>query len=160
YLRSAGRVMYLGGNGFYWMTTLAADRPWMIELRRGHAANRAWSSEPGEEHHASTGERGGAWRHLGRPPNALVGVGFAAQGWDLEQPAPGYRVHPQARDSAWGWTLAGIGSELIGDYGLVMGGAAGDELDRYDAALGSPPYATVLATAGGHGRHYLLAVED
>jgi len=39
-------------------------------------------------------------------------------------------------------------------------GAASDELDRYDIALGSPAHATVLASATGFGPEYLMALED
>jgi N,N-dimethylformamidase len=86
YLDHGGRLMYLGGNGFYWVTAVDPERDHIIEVRRGYAGSRAWPSHVGELELASTGEVGGIWRHLGRPPNALVGVGFAAQGWDLKTP--------------------------------------------------------------------------
>ena len=51
--------------------------------------------------------------------------------------------------------------ELIGDFGLGLGGAAGDELDRFDLQLGSPAHALVLATsAGRHTDYYQVTVED
>ena len=31
------------------------------------------------------------------------------------------------------------GLQIIGNHGTQGGGAAGEEIDRYDAALGSPP---------------------
>ena len=35
--------------------------------------------------------------------------------------------------------LEGVGSdEVIGEFGLAGGGAAGYEIDRYDLALGTP----------------------
>ena len=80
YLASGGRLMYLGGNGFYWVTSVSEEKPHVIEVRRGHSGTRAWSSAPGEEHHSTSGERGGLWRHRGRFPQRLVGVGFSAQG--------------------------------------------------------------------------------
>src|SRR5690606_32711922 len=80
YLQDGGNLAYLGGNGFYWVTTTYPDVPGVIEVRRGMAGTRTWESRPGEEDHASTGERGGLWRHRGRPPQLLVGVGFTAQG--------------------------------------------------------------------------------
>ena len=39
--------------------------------------------------------------------------------------------------------------ETIGDFGLVGGGAAGYELDRYDLLLGTPPETLLLAYRRG-----------
>lgn len=153
-----GRVMYLGGNGFYWVTSQDPARPHMIECRRGHAGIRTWTSEPGEVHLGTTGEPGGLWRHRGRAPNRLVGIGMASQGWD--ERAPGFRRSPDSRDPAWSWVFDGVESETFGEQGLVMDGASGDELDRYDASLGSPVHARVLATSFPHSRYYKLVVED
>ena len=160
WLDAGGRLMYLGGNGFYWVTSIAPDRPHLVEIRRGVCGIRAWESAPGEMHHTTTGELGGLWRNRGRSPNALVGVGFAAQGFD--DAAPGYHQLPDARDPAVAFALEGIApDEVIGDFGHSMGGAASDELDRHDVRHGSPPDAFVLATSqGGHSDHVLLVCED
>ncbi len=158
HLAGGGRLMYLGGNGFYWVTSVPPDGTHVIEVRRGNAGTRAWDSRPGEEHHAFTGERGGLWRHRGRSPNALVGIGFAAQGWS--DPSPGYRRTAASHDPAVSWIFDGVDGEVIGDFGLAMNGAAGDELDRYDAALGSPEDAVVLASSEGHSRYYTVVHED
>ena len=160
YLDHGGRLMYLGGNGFYWVTAVDPERDHIIEVRRGYAGSRAWPSHVGELELASTGEVGGIWRHLGRPPNALVGVGFAAQGWDLK--TPGYKRLPASFDPKVDFIFSGIGEdEMIGDFGLVMSGAAGDELDRVDFELGTPPQTMRLATSQGmHSAYYLMAHED
>jgi N,N-dimethylformamidase len=153
YLDAGGRLMYLGGNGFYWVTTAPQD-PWVIEVRRGMAGTRVWESPPGELHQAMTGERGGLWRHRGRPPQALAGVGFTGQGFDRSLP---YRVSPDAP----GFIVAGIDpAVLIGDGGSVLGGAAGFEIDRMDMALGTPPDAVLVASARGFSDAYQGAVED
>ena len=89
YLAAGGRLMYLGGNGFYWVTTAPEDDPFLIEVRRGQAGTRVWESAPGEWHQAMTAERGGLWRHRGRSPQSLAGVGFTAQGFDVSLP---YRI--------------------------------------------------------------------
>jgi N,N-dimethylformamidase len=65
YVDSGGRLMYLGGNGFYWVTGVSPERPDVIEVRRGQAGTRTWQSQPGEIHLASTGEPGGLWVHRG-----------------------------------------------------------------------------------------------
>src|SRR5258705_230452 len=35
WLERGGRLMYLGGNGFYWVTSIDPDRPHVAEVRRG-----------------------------------------------------------------------------------------------------------------------------
>lgn len=146
YTATGGRLMYLGGNGFYWVTTVLPDRPHVIELRRGLAGTRAWASEPGEEYH-TTGEPGGLWRHRGRAPQRLVGVGFAAQGGGPSAP---YRRLPASADSRVAFVFEGVAEDApIGDFGNNGGGAAGEEVDRADHALGTPPHALVMATSQG-----------
>lgn len=160
YLDGGGRLMYLGGNGFYWSTAFDPERPWIIEVRRGLAGSRVWNSHPGEQEMASTGEPVGIWRHLGRSPNAIVGTGFAGQGWDLD--TPGFRRLPDSHDPRAAFIFEGIGDdEEIGEFGLVMNGAAGDELDRADHGLGTPTHALVVATSAGlHSDYYLVCHED
>jgi len=159
HVSSGGCVMYLGGNGFYWVTSQDPSRPHILEVRRGHAGSRPWDGAPGESYHSSTGEPGGLWRHRGRSPNSLVGVGMTAQGWDLR--ATGYRRTHDSYSTDTAFVFAGVeDTEVIGDFGLVMSGASGDELDRYDETLGSPPHAVVLASSMGHSDFYQLAAED
>jgi N,N-dimethylformamidase len=159
YLSGGGRMMYLGGNGFYWVTAIDSDHPHVIELRRGYNGIRAWESEPGEGYFTSAPEEGGLWRYRGRTPNKLTGVGFTAQGWGG---AEGYSRLPDSFDPRAQFIFEGIGDdEVIGDFGLVMGGAAGDELDRYDLQLGTPPETLRLATSEGrHSDYYQLVIED
>jgi len=159
YLERGGRLMYLGGNGFYWVTTIDPERPHVIEIRRGVQGTRAWESLPGELYHSTTGEPGGLWRMRGRGPQRTVGVGFAAQGWGG---AAGYRRLPASFDPRVAFIFEGIAAdEVIGDFGFVLGGAAGDEIDRFDLDLGSPAHALVLATsAGQHSDYYQVTAED
>jgi N,N-dimethylformamidase len=161
YLEHGGRVMYLGGNGFYWVTSIDPQRPYLAEVRRGINGTRAWTSLPGELRHQTTGEQGGLWRYRGHPPNVLVGVGFAAQS-DSRDRAPGYRRTRTSFEPGYSWIFDGVSdAEVIGDYGLSLGGAAGYEIDRYDRSLGSPERSAVLMTSQGmHPDSYLLVVED
>jgi N,N-dimethylformamidase len=153
-----GRLMYLGGNGFYWVTSLHPEEPHVLEVRRGHAGTRVWASEPGDVHHASTGELGGLWLHRGRAPQRLAGVGFTAQGFDASLP---YRLLPAARDPRVAFAMEGLPAEgEFGGHGSVLGGAAGFELDRADGELGTPPHALILATANGFSDVYQGVVED
>ena len=77
YVTGGGNVMYMGGNGFYWVITYSAEKPWVMEVRRGEAGVRAWQAAPGETTHSTTGEKGGLWRNRGRAPQKLFGTGFA-----------------------------------------------------------------------------------
>ena len=157
YLRQGGRLMYLGGNGFYWRAAFRGDDTTAVEVRRGETGTRAWTAEPGEHYHSFTGERGGLWLRLGRAPQRLVGVGFVSQGFDA---ATFYRRQPGSFDPRADWIFQGVGAEeRIGDFGLIYGGAAGSEIDCHDRRLGSPPHALVLATSGPHSNTFYPAIE-
>ncbi len=156
YLRRGGRLMYLGGNGFYWRIAYHPTRPGIIEVRRAEDGTRAWAAEPGEYYMSFTGEYGGLWRRQGRAPNHLVGVGFIAQGFDASSY---YRRRPESRDPRAAWIFEGVEAEVIGDFGTLDGGAAGLEIDCYDRALGSPAHALVLASSERHSNTYELVTE-
>jgi N,N-dimethylformamidase len=147
YVARGGRLMYLGGNGFYWRVAVHPDVPGAVEIRRGEGGIRAWAAEPGEYYHAFDGSYGGLWRRNGRPPQQLVGVGFTSQA-----PFEGnwYRRAPGGADPRAAWILEGVGGDIIGDFGLSGGGAAGFELDRADHRLGTPPNTIVVASSEGH----------
>ena len=68
YLAGGGRLLYTGGNGYYWVTGLRQDEPECTEVRKLDTGSRAWHAEPGEGHLACTGERSGLWRSRGRAP--------------------------------------------------------------------------------------------
>jgi len=158
WLDRGGRFMYLGGNGFYWKIAYSESFPGSIEVRRAEDGARAWEAAPGEYHLAFTGELSGLWRRLGRTPNGLVGVGMAAQGFDR---GTYYVRQPDSFDPRAAWIFEGVGAEeRIGDFGLAGGGASGQEIDKHDPALGSPPHALVLATSEGHNDKMLLVPEE
>jgi N,N-dimethylformamidase len=159
YLGDGGRAMYLGGNGFYWVTSYHPDKPHLVEVRKGEAGCRAWQARPGEAHMAFTGERGGIWRNRGRAPQKLFGVGFTTEGMDRSS---GYDVLSDFTDPQAAFITEGLGdATVIGEHGLVGGGAAGHECDRYDLTLGTPAHALLLATsAGRHSDNYPIVAED
>ena len=70
YLERGGRLIYAGGNGFYWRIGWSDAWPGAIEVRRAEDGTRAWESQPGEAYHAWGGELGGLWRRLGRAPRS------------------------------------------------------------------------------------------
>ncbi len=158
FTQEGGRLMYLGANGFYWRIGWHESLPGVIEVRRAEDGIRTWAAEPGEYFHSFTGEYGGLWRRQGRPPNLLVGTGFTAEGFDLSSY---YRRLPGSFDPRAKFICEGIGDdELIGNFGLVGGGAAGLELDRADPLLGTPPHALVLASSEQHTDIYMVVCEE
>ena len=158
YLNAGGRLMYVGGNGFYWVTSFVPASDHVIEIRRAFGT-RAWESEPGELYHAASGEQGGLWRLRGRSPQRMTGVGFTAQGFDNGSP---YTRKEDSYSKKAEFIFAGIDGDTIGDSpALVMNeGAAGFELDRYDLSQGTPPHTLWLASSTGHSDSYQAAVED
>lgn len=157
YVDGGGRLVYLGGNGFYWKVARQKQRPGVIELRRAEGGIRAWAAEPGEYYHQFDGSMGGLWRRNGRPPQMLAGIGFSGQG--LFEGSY-YRRMPGADDPRTAWIMEGVEGEILGDFGLSGGGAAGFELDRADLVLGTPPNAVILARSEQHQSHFVTVPEE
>lgn len=157
YTRGGGKLLYLGGNGFYWRVTRSPGVPGVIELRRAEGGIRAWAADPGEYHHQFDGTYGGLWRRNGRPPQRLAGVGFSAQG--LFEGSY-YRRLPDSERPEAAWIFEGVEEEKLGDYGLSGGGAAGFELDRADPELGTPPGTLILARSEGHSSNFVVVPEE
>lgn len=155
---NGGRLMYLGGNGFFATVSFDPEERHLMELRRSDAGTRPHESPFGDRRHQTSGEMAGLWRNKGMAPQRLVGVGFTAQGFDR---STYYQRLTDSHDPIAAFAFEGIGSdEKIGDFGIMGGGAAGAEIDRYDPSLGSAPGALVLATSASFTDAYLLAAED
>ena len=152
-----GRLMYMGGNGWYWRIAFHEELPGVIEVRRAEDGIRTWAAEPGEYYHSFTGEYGGLWRRIGRAPNVICGVGFIAQGFDISSY---YRRAPDADNPRAAFIFEGVPDQIIGDFGLVGGGAAGLEIDCLSTALGSPPNMLRLASSENHSPMILLVNEE
>ena len=155
YTETGGRLMYLGGNGFYWRVALSDKVPGAIEIRRTEGGIRLWAAEAGEYYHSFDNAYGGLWRRSDRAPNQLCGIGFSSQGTFWGDP---YRR--ASRDNQHAWVFDGVKDELFGGYGFSGGGAAGFELDRLDYRLGSPLNTVVLATSEGHDRKNFVVVHE
>jgi N,N-dimethylformamidase len=158
WLSKGGRLMYMGGNGFYWVT-IPDPTGRYVEVRR-RDGTEAWQGAPGESNHSLTGEPGGLWRFRGHAPQELTGVGFTAQGFDYNSP---FKRTEGSYDPRAAFIFDGIGrDEIIGDFpSLVLErGAGGSELDRVDYALGSPPHTLILAQSYGHSDAYQQVVEE
>lgn len=157
WLDRGGRFLYLGGNGFYWVTGVAEDEPDVIEVRR-YAGTRTWAGDPGEETVSVTGERGGLWRDRGRPPNDRLGVAFTGQGFDR---GAAYHRSEASFATEFSWIFQGVDDAVVGaGRSLVLGhGAAGFEVDKADVMNGTPPHAVVLASTRGFTDAYQAAIE-
>lgn len=94
--KSGGNLMYMGGNGFYWVSGLDANRLHRLEVRRGDTGVRPYSLPGGEHVKSLDGQRGGLWRSRGMSRNTLFGVGFCAQGTVLGVP---YRRTEASRET-------------------------------------------------------------
>ncbi|RMB82627.1 N,N-dimethylformamidase beta subunit family domain-containing protein [Streptomyces shenzhenensis] len=154
YVANGGRLVYLGGNGMYWVTGHDPEDDQVIEIRRW-GGTQAWSADPGEYHLAFTGHLGGPWRFNGRAPQKGFGVGFVAAG-NAGASAGYVRV---ARDPRVDWLFEGVDVDEFGSYG-VSRAAAGLEIDSVDPLLGTAPEAIILATSAGHSDDMLEAREN
>lgn len=154
WLGTGGRMMYLGGNGFFWRTAYHPERPGAVEVRRV-GMEQLWNTGAGETVFSSVPEPGGTWAHAGRAPNLIAGVGFITQGFDANSY---YRRRSGAGHPRAAFVFQGVPDEKIGDFGALMGGAAGYEIDRHDVALGSPAHSLVLASSEKHSNLYDLMV--
>lgn len=155
---SGANIMYLGGNGFYWATSVSGSADHRIEVRKGDQGCRSITVPPGERVHSVDGLEGGLWRSRGRAPNYLFGVGCCAFGTGKGQPYK--RNIESARHPFAAIAFKGIPfDELVGSSGFG-GGASGDEIDRFDLELGSPSNAVILATSLRHDETFGLFNED
>ena len=152
YLEEGGRLMYLGGNGFYWVTPMdpsgRTDRG-----ARGATAPSAWQGAPGESHHALD-RRARRAVALPRPPAAaalrrrLHRAGLRPQlavPADARQLRPARRVHLRRHRRRRDHRRLPVAR--------ARSGAAGLEIDRVDYALGTPPHTLLLAAVVRALRH-------
>jgi N,N-dimethylformamidase len=156
YLHTGGRLMYLGGNGFYWRTVSHPRKQGLIEVRRSEGV-RSWDTAPGEQASSFTGENSGIWRKNGRAPQALVGVGYVAQGFNR---CSGYVRTVSAENPRISWAFHGVSGRSLGTESVLFGGAAGLEIDSVNLALGTPEHALVIARSQDHTNLYELVGEE
>lgn len=160
FVNRGGRLMYLGGNGFYWRISFSDEHPGVVECRRSETGVRPWEPGLGQYYHAFTGEYGGLWRRNGRPSGELTGLVMSSQGFDVSEPYVLCRGAGDARvDFMWQGVDRTEGRQF-GDFGLCGGGAAGLEIDRADPTLGTPEHVLVLGSSQRHTDTYLMTPED
>ncbi len=131
YLAQGGRLIYPGGNGLYWVTSIDGERPHLIEVRKSAPGEfpEDGAPEPGETEHQTTLQPGGLWEVQGRPPSRILGLAHSANRHDPVAPGSGYMRTADGRDARWEWVFDGVETEPFGETGLTLGHAAGYEMD-------------------------------
>ncbi|KAK8246546.1 hypothetical protein HDK90DRAFT_538795 [Phyllosticta capitalensis] len=159
YAREGGSIMFLGGNGFYWVSVTDPKRPHRLEVRRSDQGCRSFGLPAGETIHSLNGQQGALWRSRGRPAQSLFGIGSAACGTGPGVPyAPTAAAHTP--EFYWLWDkIPTHDRSLIGVEGFG-GGASGDEIDRLDFDLGTPLNAVLLASSLRHSDKFGLFNEE
>ena len=157
YTKNGGRLMYLGGNGFYWRISYDQTSPDIIECRKSEGGIRATETIPGENFASTTGEYTGLWRRNGISPNKVVGIGMVSQGFDTSSP---YIRNKSSYNKKFRYIFNGVKEKIIGDFGLSGSGAAGLEIDAVNHNLGSPKNLNILASSNKHTDIYLMTPED
>lgn len=139
-----GSIAYLGGNGFAGTVAFRGD---LMELRRSSLeAGRTWDGPVGEQAFAINNEPSGHLRSRGRGEFSLTGVAISLMGFDPGRPFERVEesYHP---DHAW--LFEGVEAKTFGEYSIVLGAAAGYEVDATDQRMGTSPDTRVVARATG-----------
>lgn len=158
YLAGGGRLIWLSGNGLYWLMELDAETQTVCELRRVTGTS-TWQPEPGDGYMAFGGELGGTWDGRGQQTARTIGTKTTGVGFDRGRP---YKRTPASNDPRCSFIFDGVGDELIGDFPVLMmnHGVASFEIDRADCLKGTPAHALVVASAGGYSDRYQAPMED
>ncbi|KAJ5352609.1 hypothetical protein N7452_001583 [Penicillium brevicompactum] len=157
YVKTGGHLMYLGGNGFYWSCATASEKLHRVEIRRGDQGVRSFTMPGSDRVFSTNGQLGLLWRTRGLAANRLVGVGCCAGG---SGPGVPYKRTDAGRKEEFSWMFQGIAEdELLGSEGFG-GGASGDELDKCDYGIGSPPNTVIVATSVGHPDEFGIFPEE
>ena len=150
YIAGGGRLAYLGGNGFAAAVAFKDD---LMELRRGPTQpGRTWDGPLAEMALALTNEPGGYLRDRGCGEFSLTGVGIALMGFSSARP---FTRTAASHSAEFAWLFDGVTSAVFGESGIVLGGAAGYEVDSTNRLLGTPAEIVVLATAAGFPEDYV-----
>lgn len=145
YQHHGGRFMYLGGNGFFWHVAISRQRPWIMESRKWQVWESSHPCLMAESRMAETGEEGGMMAACGMPSGTITGTTMSCQGFD--HGAPFHRT-PESRAADCQFIFDGVAAdEVIGDFGVINGGAAAQEWDCIADPEDLPAGAVRLASA-------------
>ncbi|MCY4632728.1 MAG: hypothetical protein OXE75_17855, partial [bacterium] len=134
FVRGGGRLVNLGGNTYWHRIAYHPTRSGMTEVRRPDLP-RLWRADASQGHDTFTGEAAGTWIGIGRGPHTIGGVGFITQGFDT---CSYYRRTTASGDPRAAFIFEGVDDEIIADFGILQGGAAGYRLERVGAGPGAP----------------------
>lgn len=132
-----------------------------MECRKADVGARTVENPAGERYHSlDGGSLGGLWRSVGRPPNALFGIGSDASGKGRGQPFQPTKEALRNPNFSWVWDgLEPDSQQCFGREGLG-GCASGDEIDRMDFDIGTPSNTVLLAQSLPHDDHFMLFNEE
>ncbi|WP_173930972.1 N,N-dimethylformamidase beta subunit family domain-containing protein [Chelativorans sp. Marseille-P2723] len=144
FLAEGGSLAYLGGNGFAGTVAFRDD---LMELRRSPLeAGRTWDGPVGEQALSITNEPGGYLRSRGSGEFSLVGGAISLMGFEGSRP---FTRTAESYAPEYAWLFDGVEKDTFGEEGIVLGGAAGYEVDATDPHLGTSPDVVVIARADG-----------
>lgn len=145
WVRSGGRFVYAGGNGFTSNVSWSAERPWLLENRTTGRLRADIEARRSEARHQLDGEPGLLMEDIGRATGSLWGVDFVTMGFDRAYPV---RRSDQSYSPEFAFAFEGIESRIFGGRGL-FGGVIGQEWDNARRMLGAPQH-FVLASSIDH----------
>lgn len=145
HLAAGGRLIYLGGNGFYMRVAFSEKVDGAMEMRRvSQPLEGLWDEAPGNHYFSFTGEHAGLWKHQHNPANASVGVGFANLMLASELT---FECTASADSPRASFLFEGVDGPIRNDFGKIYGMLGADEFDRFNPEMGSPHHGLVVATA-------------
>ena len=149
--------MYLGGNGFYWRVSFHPELPASSSAGNPRMAFALSRRCPANSSRASRANTRAFGAETGGRPTAWSGSAWSRRVSTF--PLPIVVCRPAGIPGPPS-VFEGVEDEIIGDFGLSGGGAAGLELDAVDHALGTPEHALVLASSERYTDVYLMTPED
>jgi len=138
YQTQGGRLMYIGGNGYFWAVGTHPTLPGVMESRNFFDA---------ADRYLRSGERGGLTVETGLNTGSLVGTECSGMIWNGSSP---YKRLEGSKSPRGAWIFEGTTEgDVFGDYGVdrIHGGAAGFEIDKFDPNNGAPRNVLHLATS-------------
>ena len=151
YIEGGGRIMYLAGNGLYWVTSIDPYRPHLMEVRKSAEgdAEPGTIALPGEVQHSTTLEQGGLWSRRGVPPRSILGVEYSATSFGHSDQNRGFKRTSLSYDDPYSFVFEGVEDETIGEFGLNLDSAVGYELDSAQDATRHHAVAVLARASDG-----------
>ncbi len=144
FVTEGGSLGCLGGNVFAAGVAFKDD---LMELRRSAMeAGRTWDGPVAELALSINNKPGGFLRHRGMGEFSLIGSAISLMGFETALP---FKRTDESYAPDVRWIFNGVENETFGHDGIVLGGAAGYEVDATDPHLGTSQDTIVVARATG-----------